>query len=303
MATLEQQLAELQAENAALRARLAGLEAAQHASVPTSFDNTFLRQIIDLIPGLIFVKNREGRFVLVNQGLADVYGKSVADLIGKSDADFNMHADEVVAFRRDDLAVMDSQQPKYIPEEQVNERWYQTVKIPVVDADGTVNMLLGVAVDIHERKLLEIERAEWQQQVIAAQEQALADLSTPVIPLLEHILVMPIIGVVDSERARDIMRSLLKSISDHQARIVILDITGVPLVDSGVAAHLNKTIQAARLKGVTTIITGISEVVAETVVDLGIDWSNIQTERDLEAGLMSALAALNLMIVRDNTAT
>jgi rsbT co-antagonist protein RsbR len=70
---------------------------------------------------------------------------------------------------------------------------------------------------------------------------------------------------------------------------VILDITGVPVVDSGVAAYLNKTVQAARLKGARTIVTGISDVVAETIVDLGIDWSGIETLRDLQTGLRAAL--------------
>ncbi len=299
MAALEQQLADVLAENDRLRTRIAELEAALHPTSQTQFNNAFLRQIVDLMPGLIFVKDRDSRFVMVNKGLADAYGKSTDELIGKGDADFNPNADEVAAFRRDDNAVMDARQPKYIPEEQVSGRWYQTVKIPIVEADGSVNMLLGVATDIHARKVLEEERAEWQQQVITAQEQALADLLTPVIPILEHILVMPLIGMIDTDRARNIMRSLLKSISDYQARIVILDITGVPLVDSGVANHLNKTIQAARLKGAFTIVTGISEAVAETIVDLGIDWTMLETERDLEAGLKTALSKLNLVIVEE----
>jgi rsbT co-antagonist protein RsbR len=75
--------------------------------------------------------------------------------------------------------------------------------------------------------------------------------------------------------------------------VVILDITGVPIVGSGVAAYLNKTVQAARLKGARTIVTGISEAVAETVVDLGIDWSGIETLSDLRIGLQSVLAGMS----------
>lgn len=293
-----QQIAELRAENAALKAKITELEARLPISPADEFKQHFLNQIIDLIPGLIFVKDRTGKFILVNQALAAVYGCQVADMIGKGDADFNPNADEVAVFQRADNAVMDSGQPQYIPEEQVSGRWYQTTKIPVIEADGSVKMLLGVASDIHERKLLELERAELQQQVIEAQQQTLEELSTPVIPIFEQILVMPLVGAIDSDRARNVMRSLLKSIGDYQARIVILDITGVPIVDSGVANHLNKTIMAARLKGVTAIITGISEAVAETIVDLGIDWGNLETQRDLEAGLLSAFAILNLKIVQ-----
>ena len=103
---------------------------------------------------------------------------------------------------------------------------------------------------------------------------------------------------IDTLRARDVTRRMLAGISEHQARVVILDITGVPIVDSGVAAHLNKTIQAARLKGAWTIVTGMSDAVAETIVDLGIDWTEIATLGDLQAGLQAALVRLGYRIVR-----
>ena len=129
-----------------------------------------------------------------------------------------------------------------------------------------------------------------QQEIVEAQKRALQELSTPIIPVMEHIIVMPLIGAIDTTRARDITRALLVGIREHQAKVVILDITGVPIVDSGVAAYLNKTIQAARLKGARTIVTGISEAVAETIVDLGIDWSGIKTLGDLQTGLRVAIA-------------
>ncbi len=136
------------------------------------------------------------------------------------------------------------------------------------------------------------ERDRLQQEVIEAQRRALAELSTPIIPVLEGVIVMPLIGSVDTLRARDITRALLAGIREHRAKVVILDITGVPLVDSGVAAYLNRTIQAARLKGARTIVTGISEAVAETIVDLGIDWSGIETLSDLQTGLRAVLAEM-----------
>jgi anti-anti-sigma regulatory factor len=148
------------------------------------------------------------------------------------------------------------------------------------------------------RKRLEAEQVRLQQEIIEAQKQALLELSTPVIPILDRILVMPLIGSIDTLRARNITRALLAKIREHQASVLILDITGVPLVDSGVASHLNKTIQAARLKGTQTIITGISESVAETIVDLGIDWSGIETLRDLQTGLLAALGKLGIKLSR-----
>jgi DNA-binding LacI/PurR family transcriptional regulator/anti-anti-sigma regulatory factor/GAF domain-containing protein len=141
-------------------------------------------------------------------------------------------------------------------------------------------------------------RERLQQEVIEAQSQALRELSTPIIPVMDRIIVMPLIGSIDSMRARDIMRSLLTGVRAHRAKLVILDITGVPVVDSGVVAHLNKTIQAARLKGARTIITGVSDAVAETVVDLGIDWSGVQTLRDLQTGLIVALDSLGIKLTK-----
>ncbi len=142
------------------------------------------------------------------------------------------------------------------------------------------------------------ERERLQRELIEAQRQALRELSTPIIPMLDRIIVMPLVGSIDSMRARDITRSLLAGIQKHRAKVVILDITGVPIVDSGVADHLNKTIQAARLKGARTMITGISDAVAETIVDLGIDWHSIATLGDLQSGLIVAMESLGIEVRR-----
>ena len=142
------------------------------------------------------------------------------------------------------------------------------------------------------------ERERLQQEVIEAQQRTLQELSTPIIPIMERIIVMPLVGSIDSMRARDITRALLAGIRNHRAKIVILDITGVPLVDSGVADYLNKTIQAARLKGARTIVTGISDAVAETIVDLGIDWGNIETVSDLQTGLIIAIDSLGFKLTK-----
>jgi anti-anti-sigma regulatory factor/putative methionine-R-sulfoxide reductase with GAF domain len=152
--------------------------------------------------------------------------------------------------------------------------------------------------EIDEREQAQAESERLQQEVIEAQKQALQELSTPIIPVMERVIVMPLVGSIDSMRARDITRRLLAGIREHRAKVVILDITGVPMVDSGVAGYLNKTIQAARLKGAQIVVTGISDAVAETIVDLGIDWSKIETLRDLQTGLRVALAKMGLRIQR-----
>ena len=150
--------------------------------------------------------------------------------------------------------------------------------------------------DITERKRAEAERERLQREIIEAQQRAIQELSTPVIPIMDRIIVMPLIGSIDSLRARDITRNLLAGIQQHRAKVVILDVTGVGIMDTGIVNHLNKTIQAARLKGAQTIVTGMSDSVAEAIVDLGIDWSNVTTLADLQTGLMTALNSLNLKI-------
>ncbi len=119
-------------------------------------ERAFLRQVIDINPNFVFAKDREGRFTLVNEAVADAYGTTVEELVGKMDADFNPNADEVEFFRRADLAVMDSLREMWIPEEKItdstgNVRWLQTVKRPVIGDDGRASQVLGVSTDLTER--------------------------------------------------------------------------------------------------------------------------------------------------------
>jgi rsbT co-antagonist protein RsbR len=165
---------------------------------------------------------------------------------------------------------------------------------PILDEASNVVQMVEYSLDVTERKQAETEREELRQQQIEMQQRVIEELSIPIIPVVEGVIVIPLIGSIDSLRAGDIMRTMLAGVSKHQAKIVIMDITGVPIVDTGVAAHLDKTIQAARLKGARTIVTGISDAVAETIVDLGIDWSRIETLRDLQTGLIVALNSLGL---------
>ncbi len=135
----------------------------------------FLRQVIDINPSFIFVKDRQGYFTLVNEAIAEAYGTTVEGLVGKTDADFNPNADEVAGFRRDDLEVMETQQEKLIPIEVItdsrgNVRYLQTIKRPVVDADGVARHVLGVATDITALKLADDARRALESQMLQAQK-------------------------------------------------------------------------------------------------------------------------------------
>lgn len=131
---------------------------------------------------------------------------------------------------------------------------------------------------------------------VARHQAALRELSTPVIRVHRRILLLPLVGTVDSHRAAQIMETLLLRVVEEQARAVIVDIAGVPTVDTMVADHLLKTTEAVRLLGAETILTGISAQIARTVVQLGVDISTMHTRARLEDGIELALALLGRAI-------
>ncbi|MCP4679304.1 MAG: PAS domain-containing protein [Deltaproteobacteria bacterium] len=132
---------------------------------------------------------------------------------------------------------------------------------------------------------LSLDAIENQLETIRRQQSAIQELSTPILQLWDNVLALPVIGVVDTRRSAEIMERLLAEITERQSRYVILDITGVEVVDTRTADHFIKVIKAAELLGSTCILTGIRPAVAQTLVDLGIDLSNITTLRNLQEGL------------------
>jgi len=131
-----------------------------------------------------------------------------------------------------------------------------------------------------------------QEEIIAGQQRLIRAISTPVIPISDAILVLPLVGTIDSARAQHILDVMLQAITDHQAEVLIMDITGVPVVDTGVAHHLLQATQAARMLGASVILVGITPEVAQTLVQLGVDFSSITTQSTLRAGLKLAQARL-----------
>jgi rsbT co-antagonist protein RsbR len=128
-----------------------------------------------------------------------------------------------------------------------------------------------------------------REAVIARQQQELMELSTPVVKLWEGILAMPLIGTLDSARTQVIMESLLQQVVESEATIAIIDITGVPTVDTLVAQHLLKTVAAARLMGADCIISGIRPQIAQTIVQLGVDLNEVTTKASMAAAFRLAL--------------
>lgn len=263
-------------------------------------ERTILRTLIDNLPDYIFVKDAESRFVLNNAAHLQGLGVSTQEeVLGKTDLE--IFPEEFAAqYYADEQQIIQLGEPLLDREEPIinqttgAEGWVAVTKVPLRDDQGNITGLVGVSRDITQRKQAEAERERLQQQIIEAQQQTLQELSTPIIPVMDNIIIMPLVGMVDSMRAKDITRSLLAGIGQHKAKVVIIDITGVSMIDTDVVSHLNRTIQAAKLKGAHTIVTGISDIVAETIVDLGLDWSDITTLSNLQRGLVVALKTLGV---------
>jgi len=127
-----------------------------------------------------------------------------------------------------------------------------------------------------------------RERIIRQQAEAIRELSTPVLQVRERLLILPIIGIVDSQRARQLTEQLLRGIRANRAKVVVMDITGVPSVDSTVANHLVQTVDASRLLGASVIVTGLSPEIAQTLVTIGVDLAKMNTVGDLQGGIEEA---------------
>ena len=137
-----------------------------------------------------------------------------------------------------------------------------------------------------------------RERVIRQQQEAIRELSTPVLQVRERLLILPIIGVLDSQRARQLTEQLLRGIRANRAKVVVIDITGVPTIDSTVANHLVQTVEASRLMGASVIITGLSSEIAQTLVTIGVDLSKVNAVGDLQGGIEEAERLLGYEVLR-----
>ncbi len=168
---------------------------------------------------------------------------------------------------------------------------------------------LSGALDIYEpvaNKIISIVAlafVEEREKVVRQQQEAIRELSTPVLQVRDQLLILPIIGVIDTHRARQLTEQLLRTIRTRRAKVVVMDITGVPAVDSKIAGHLVQTVDASKLMGATVIVTGISPEIAQTLVTLGVDIAKMNTVGDLQGGIEVANQFLGYKVVRTDPET
>jgi len=136
-----------------------------------------------------------------------------------------------------------------------------------------------------------------RERVIRQQQEAIRELSTPVLQVRERLLILPIIGVIDPQRARQLTEQLLRGIRTNRAKVVVIDITGVAAMDVTVANHLVQTVEASRLLGATVIVTGLSPEIAQTLVTIGVDLTKMNTVGDLQGGIEQAERLLGYKVV------
>ncbi len=264
-----------------------------------------IQTVINTLDDPIFVKDMQHRWIAGNQAFFALLGQPREMLLGHSDPEF-FPPDQVEVFWRVDNEVTSSGRRHEIEEDftdadgTIHRIW--TRKFPIKDTQGNVIGLCGIITNITELRRrqdqvtrLESEIAE-KLAIIGAQESLLDQISVPVIQVWNSILLLPLIGLIDSRRATQVLEGLLESIERARALVVIIDITGVPVVDTSIASYLVQAMQAAQLLGCQSILVGISPEIAQTLVGLGIDFSRIKTLATLQSGLEYALKRLNYVV-------
>ena len=171
------------------------------------------------------------------------------------------------------------------------EVWIQASYNPILSRSGEPWKVVKFATDVTERKE--------SDALIKKQQQLLLELSTPTMQLFDGVVLMPLVGNIDGDRATQLITQLLESIAEHQAEVAILDVTGVPVIDTDVARNVLKAVSAAKMLGSVVIITGMKPSGAQTLVQLGIDLSHIATKGTLRAGIDEAFRIQGMRIAKD----
>jgi rsbT co-antagonist protein RsbR len=223
----------------------------------------------------------------MSANVAAQFGYTSSEIIGRDGAwQENLHPDDVTMMYESYKALLQAgqQELKYrFRHKDGTYRWVHDERKLVRDAEGKPVEVLGAWRDISD-----FVRAE---ELIRRQATALTELSTPLIPISEQVVVMPLIGTLDSQRAKQILDTLLQGVASSRASVAILDITGVSVVDTQVANALLQAAKAVRLLGAQVVLTGIRPDVAQALVGLGLDLSDIATRGTLQAGIAYAMGA------------
>jgi rsbT co-antagonist protein RsbR len=255
----------------------------------------FHQAILDTLPvnvGVYEVVSRsEFRLAFLNRTALQVDHTATMEIFGKRLEEFLPPATVLQVVQRfqacmDNDAMHAVEDSYEVPQGRL---WAISTFVPMRDADGRITHILNTWEDITARKQRELEEQRRQEELIDRQTAALAELSTPLLTISPTTVVMPLVGAVDSRRVAQIMETLLTGVTASRASIVILDITGVSIVDTQVADAFIRASQAVSLLGAQAVLTGIRPEVAQTLVQLGVDLRSIVTRGTLQDGIAYAL--------------
>lgn len=272
------------AELARLHRRVAALEAELAVLRPSEAE---LRAMFRAMTDVVLVMSRDGRYLRIGDTAPDLLYRPSMDLIGKrmhdvmpaAAADFFLtHIRQ--ALERQSVVTMDYSMPL-----EEREVWF-SANISPLSNDAVVL----VCRDVTERKRNELllQDSLRQQELLRAHEAALLQLSTPLIPISDTVVVMPLVGRLDQARVDHVMQTLLEGVQRTRAQVVILDITGVAVVDAAVADALVRAARAVGLLGARVVLTGIRPDVAATLASLGTDLMGLDTRGTLQDGIHHA---------------
>ncbi|XYH96855.1 PAS domain-containing protein [Sorangium sp. So ce1128] len=247
--------------------------------------------LVDSAPDGVCIASREGALFYANQAFRDMTGQGDAAL-GKSLFDLYRaeEHDQLAGFVQQCFENGSWQGTLSLAQHDGRTIPCQVSMVALAAEVGRPPALATIARDLTPLYDAERERLALQEQVIEAQQVALRELSTPLVPLAEGVVAMPLIGTLDRSRAQQAMEKLLDGIVQHQFHTAILDVTGVKDIDAESADALLRIARAARLLGAQLVLTGISPQTAQTLVDLGVDLTGIITRSTLQSGIAHALA-------------
>jgi len=284
---LERRVAERTSElvqaNAALRAEIAERERAEAA---LRENQNLLCAIVDNSKAVVFVKDMEGRYLLVNNRYAEMFNRNKEWLIGKTDFDL-YPASHAEAYRAADLQVLEAGEPMEIEEVAPQEDGLHTfisIKCPLYDAAGKPYAVCGIATDITERKIAEQNLHE-KLTIIERQREQIRTLATPVIQVWDRVLMMVVLSTIDARTAAQMMDVLLHAVVRTQSQFTILDLTATEVIDTETAEHLVALVSAVQLLGAEGIVVGIRPEVARTLVATGANLRAIRTFATLRDAL------------------
>ncbi|HEY0739085.1 MAG TPA: STAS domain-containing protein [Herpetosiphonaceae bacterium] len=254
------------------------------------FQNSILKNLPLSISVYDIVSRSEVRLVYTNQDLMTASGMPQT-VIGKRIEDF-MQPEEVPNAYKRFQSCLDSGGPIAVEDTYTLPKGVfhmELTYIPLRDDRGTISQVLLIVQNMTERKQRLQDEQQRQAELIEQQAATLAELSTPLLAISESTVVMPLIGAIDTRRVQHIMDTLLSGVADRRARTVILDITGVSVVDTQVANALIQSAQAVKLLGAEAVLTGIRPEVAQTLVQLGVSLQGVVTRGTLQDGIAYAL--------------